>query len=47
MEYHLLEVFDAVRHSRPITSVAYTFIVETKPSGYAPGIDAVPEGMRH
>ena len=41
--YHWLEVFNAARHSWPVTNV---FIVRTKPFGYAPGIDAAPEGMR-
>ena len=29
--YHLLEVFDAARRSRPITCVAYPFMVQKKP----------------
>ena len=29
--YCLLKVFDAARRSRPITPVAYPFIVQTKP----------------
>ena len=34
--YRLLKVFDAAQCSRPITCVAYPFIVQTKPISKVP-----------
>ena len=34
--YRLLKVFDAAQRSRPITRVAYPFIIQTKPVSKVP-----------